>query len=170
MDPPAAIVAESPFRPRRTKLSLSLPTAMVNWFEALKTPASPSTFTSAPTPMAPNSCMAASEPRWPALWISLAATDSGYGSERSSTMTRRRIVTNRTPRMPPTIMSELAVRYSARLKLLKLQICRMTKAGIVKIAPAATDSPMEPTVRAKFSSRSEPFIMRSTAMPMTAAG
>jgi hypothetical protein len=40
----------------------------------------------------------------------------------------------------------------------------------VKIAPAATDSPIEPTVRAKFSSSSEPFIMRSTAMPITAAG
>ena len=53
---------------------------------------------------------------------------------------------------------------------MKLHIWRMTKAGIVKIAPAATDSPIEPTVLAKFSSRSEPFIMRSTAMPMTAAG
>ncbi len=46
----------------------------------------------------------------------------------------------------------------------------MTNAGIVKMAPAATDSPIEPTVRAKFSSRSEPFIMRRTAMPITAAG
>ncbi len=46
----------------------------------------------------------------------------------------------------------------------------MTNAGMVKIAPAATDSPIEPTVRAMFSSRIEPFIMRSTAMPMTAAG
>ncbi len=46
----------------------------------------------------------------------------------------------------------------------------MTNAGMVKIAPAATDSPIEPTVRAMFSSRIEPFMMRSTAMPMTAAG
>ena len=46
----------------------------------------------------------------------------------------------------------------------------MTKAGIVKIAPAATDSPIEPTVRAKFSSRTLPLNRRSTAMPMTAAG
>jgi len=38
------------------------------------------------------------------------------------------------------------------------------------MAPAATDSPMEPTVRAKFSSRSDPLKIRSTAMPMTAAG
>ncbi len=41
---------------------------------------------------------------------------------------------------------------------------------MVKIAPAATDSPMEPTVRVMFSSSSEPRMMRSTAMPMTAAG
>ena len=38
------------------------------------------------------------------------------------------------------------------------------------MAPAATDSPMEPTVRAMFSSSSEPFISRSSAMEMTAAG
>ena len=67
-------------------------------------------------------------------------------------------------------MSALAVRYSVRSKLLKVQIWRITKAGIVKIAPAATDSPIEPTVRAKFSSSSDPFIRRSTAMPITAAG
>ena len=67
---------------------------------------------SAPTPMAWKSWIAASAPRWPALWISLAATDSGNGSARSSTMTRRRIVTNRMPRMPPTIMRAVAVRYS----------------------------------------------------------
>ena len=41
---------------------------------------------------------------------------------------------------------------------------------MVKIAPAATDSPIEPTVRAIFSSSSEPFISRSSAMPITAAG
>ncbi len=46
----------------------------------------------------------------------------------------------------------------------------MTNAGIVKMAPAATDSPIEPTVRAKFSSRSDPLMIRRTAIPMTAAG
>ena len=46
----------------------------------------------------------------------------------------------------------------------------MTKAGSVKIAPAATDSPIDPTVRAKFSSsRLPPNILR-TAMLITAAG
>ena len=50
------------------------------------------------------------------------------------------------------------------------QMPRITNAGIVKMAPAATDSPMDPTVRAKFSSRMEPFISRRMAMPMTAAG
>ncbi len=61
---------------------------------------------SAPTPIARNSCIAASEPRWPALWISLAATDSGKGSDGSSTITRRRIVTMKIPRMPPRIISD----------------------------------------------------------------
>jgi len=41
---------------------------------------------------------------------------------------------------------------------------------MVKTAPAATDSPIEPTVRAMFSSSSEPPISRSSAMPITAAG
>ena len=41
---------------------------------------------------------------------------------------------------------------------------------MVKIAPAATDSPMEPAVRAMFSSSSDPFQARKTAMAMTAAG
>ncbi len=50
------------------------------------------------------------------------------------------------------------------------QMPLMTKAGIVKMAPAATDSPMLPTVRAMFSSRMVPFISLMRAMPMTAAG
>ena len=41
---------------------------------------------------------------------------------------------------------------------------------MVKIAPAATDSPIEPMVRAMFSSSSDPFISFSSAMPITAAG
>ncbi len=41
---------------------------------------------------------------------------------------------------------------------------------MVKAAPAATDSPIDPTVRAKFSSSTLPLNRRSTAMPMTAAG
>jgi hypothetical protein len=46
----------------------------------------------------------------------------------------------------------------------------ITNAGMVKMAPAATDSPIEPTVRAMFSSSSDPFINRSSAIEMTAAG
>ena len=45
-----------------------------------------------------------------------------------------------------------------------------TNAGMVNTAPAATDSPIEPIVRAMFSSRIEPFISRRMAMPITAAG
>ena len=77
LTPPAGICVASAFRPSRTKPSFSLPTATGKVFEALNTPASPSSLITAPTPMAPNSCFAASAPRWPALWISLAATDSG---------------------------------------------------------------------------------------------
>ncbi len=51
-----------------------------------------------------------------------------------------------------------------------VQSLRITNAGMVKIAPAATDSPIEPTVRAKFSSSTLPLNRRSTAIPMTAAG
>jgi hypothetical protein len=41
---------------------------------------------------------------------------------------------------------------------------------MVKTAPAATDSPMEPAVRARFSSSTDPLRSLSTAMLMTAAG
>ncbi len=41
---------------------------------------------------------------------------------------------------------------------------------MVKMAPEATPSPIEPLVRAMFSSSSEPFQARKTAMLMTAAG
>jgi hypothetical protein len=43
-------------------------------------------------------------------------------------------------------------------------------AGSVKIAPAATDSPIDPAVRAKFSSRMLPRPSRNTAMLITACG
>ena len=43
-------------------------------------------------------------------------------------------------------------------------------AGKVNIAPAATDSPIEPTVRAKFSSSIDPFNVFNNAIPITAAG
>ena len=46
----------------------------------------------------------------------------------------------------------------------------MRKAGIVKIAPAATDSPIDPAVRAMFSSSSDPFHARMAAIAITAAG
>ena len=43
-------------------------------------------------------------------------------------------------------------------------------AGMVKIAPAAMPSPIEPAVRAMFSSSSDPFQARIAAMAITAAG
>ena len=174
MIPPAATFGESSLRPRRTKLSRNRPTCRLNSFWSLKRP-KPALETirmRAPTPMARNSCSAASEPFWPALWISLAATDSGNCSDESSTMTRRRIVTNMIPSSPPRIISDDDTRYSCHMFAeSNFQRLRMTNAGIVKIAPAATDSPIEPTVRAKFSSRIVLSLnSRSTAIPMTAAG
>ena len=75
------------------------------------------------------------------------------------------------PRVPPSIISAADIRYSSAMcARSNFQNLRMTNAGSVKIAPAATDSPIDPTVRAKFSSSMLPLNRRSTAMPMTAAG
>ena len=46
----------------------------------------------------------------------------------------------------------------------------MTNAGRVKMAPAATDSPIDPAVRQIFSSSTDPLNARNAAMPITAAG
>ena len=113
--------------------------------------------------------MAAPSPRWPALWISAAAVDSGKGRSRSSTITRRSSVTKKMPRKPPTIIRALE-RAQASVVEKSLQQPAMKNPGIVNTAPAAIDSPIEPTVRAMFSSRIEPLNSRSTAMPMMAAG
>ena len=53
---------------------------------------------------------------------------------------------------------------------MNLCVWNKTNAGMVKTAPAATDSPIDPMVRAMFSSSSDPFISFSSAMPITAAG
>jgi hypothetical protein len=103
------------------------------------------------------------------MWICDAATDSGNGRSGSSTITRRSSVTKSIPRNPPTIMSAVDFQYASTEEKLP-QAPEITKAGIVKIAPAATDSPIEPTVRAMFSSRMVPFPSLRIAMPMTAAG
>ena len=169
--PPAVIFDEVSVRPSLTKLCLTVPTPISKSLPARKMPKPSSSLMTAPTPIAWNSCIAASVPRWPALWISLAATDSGNGRPGSSTITRRRIVTNMIPRMPPRIISAAESRYSSHMCAgSNVQSLRMTNAGMVKIAPAATDSPIEPTVRAKFSSSTLPLNRRSTAIPMTAAG
>ena len=84
-------------------------------------------------------------------------------------MTRRSSVTKKMPRKPPTIIRALDRAHASGDEKL-LQQPAMRNAGIVKMAPAAIDSPIEPTVRAMFSSRMEPLKMRSTAMPMMAAG
>ena len=50
------------------------------------------------------------------------------------------------------------------------QALAIRNAGMVKIAPAAIPSQIEPAVRAMFSSRSDPFHARMAAMAITAAG
>src|SRR5205085_5176586 len=74
-----------------------------------------------------------------------------------------------TPRMLPTIQSAVDFQYASRQPN-EGHAPEITKAGIVKMAPAAKPSPMDPAVRAIFSSSSEPFHTRSTAMAITAAG
>jgi hypothetical protein len=71
--------------------------------------------------------------------------------------------------MLPTTMSMVDFKY-ASLNPKEGHTPAMTKAGSVKMAPAATDSPIEPAVRAMFSSRMEPLKRRRNAMLMTAAG
>ena len=173
MTPPVATLAESLVRPRRTKVCLTVPMPMWASLAARKMPKPSISFTTQPAIPARNNCSAASAPFWPALWISLAATDSGNGSVGSSTITRRSTVTNMIPSRPPRIISADDTgswRQKSPAPNCQPGSFRMTKAGIVKMAPAATDSPMEPTVLAKFSSRTLPLKTRRKAMPMTAAG
>ena len=76
------------------------------------------------------------------------------------------------PSVPPIIIRATDFQYSGA-RTLGVSVGHrpaITNAGMVKMAPAATDSPIEPTVRAMFSSSSEPFIKRSSAIEMTAAG
>ncbi len=60
--------------------------------------------------MEPNTSPAPELPPWPALTISVQATDSGNGSEVSSMKERRSRMTNSTPRMPPMSSSSVPCR------------------------------------------------------------
>jgi hypothetical protein len=84
-------------------------------------------------------------------------------------MPRRTSDTNKTPSTLPTSISAVDFQYAVPGEKSSHER-EITNAGIVKIAPAATDSPIDPAVRAMFSSRIEPLKIRSTAMPITAAG
>ena len=84
-------------------------------------------------------------------------------------MTRRNSVTKKMPRKPPTIIRALDLAHATGDEK-SLQQPAITNAGSVNTAPAAIDSPIEPMVRAMFSSRIEPLNRRSTAIPMMAAG
>ena len=110
-------------------------------------------------------------PASPATCTSAHAVPSGYGSFPCSRLIRnaRSGIMNSTPRSPPksaTIVistSEIATVGSVR--------CQMKSAGIVKITPAASDSPAEPIVWTMFVSSTVPRpVSRKTATAMTAAG
>ena len=74
-----------------------------------------------------------------------------------------------TPSTLPTKISTDVFQYaSPKLKL--GHACAIRNAGMVKMAPEATPSPMDPLVREMFSSSREPFQARMTAMLITAAG
>ncbi len=84
-------------------------------------------------------------------------------------MTRRTNETKSTPRMLPTTINAVDFQY-ASFGAKEGQAPEIKNAGSVKMAPAATDSPMEPAVRAMFSSSTDPLNTRKTAIPTTAAG
>lgn len=76
----------------------------------------------------------------------------------------------RTPRTAPqTVMREIVRRLGSPISP---SFAQRNSAGIVKIAPAATDSPAEPIVWTMLLSRIEFFLrmMRVTPIAMTAAG
>ena len=99
-------------------------------------------------------------------------------------MTRRISETNSTPSTDPTMISAVDFKYAGSFASAHMlaqnpsplgidgapHTCAMKNAGKVNTAPAATDSPIDPAVRAMFSSRMVPLPNRSTAMPITAAG
>ena len=76
---------------------------------------------------------------------------------------------NNTPRMLPTMIRAVDFQYATPGSN-EGHALAIRNAGIVKIAPAATDSPIDPAVRAIFSSSSDPFHARMAAMAITAAG
>ena len=75
------------------------------------------------------------------------------------------MMTKSTPSTPPMPMISIASR-----RLNSVQAPAIMKAGMVKMAPATSDSPTEAVVRARFSSRILPLKTRRAAIATTAAG
>jgi len=71
--------------------------------------------------------------------------------------------------MLPTMISAVDFQYASAKRNDGHALARRN-AGNVKIAPAATDSPIDPAVRAMFSSSRDPFHARIAAIAITAAG
>src|SRR6202040_561524 len=84
-------------------------------------------------------------------------------------MARRTREMKRTPRMLPTMIRAVDFQYASAKRNDGHALARRN-AGNVKIAPAATDSPIDPAVRAIFSSSRDPFQARIAAIAITAAG
>ena len=84
-------------------------------------------------------------------------------------MPRRTSEMNSTPRTLPTIINAVDFQYASAGRN-EGHAFAIRNAGSVKIAPAATDSPIDPAVRAIFSSSSVPFHARIAAIAITAAG
>jgi hypothetical protein len=94
--------------PRRR--SEPLPGEMIFCHFAARNLSSVRTVNRAPKPIPARRCPAPFAPAWPALWMEAAATDSGKGRSFSPMRTRRVIVTNMMPRIPPAARMAVAVR------------------------------------------------------------
>ena len=122
--------------------------------------------------MPANTVFALAPPSSPAKSTSAQAVPSGYGSTPCSfTISALRSgIINSTPRTPPTrAINEIVSKFGASVFP---SFAHKNKAGSVKIAPAAKDSPAEPIVCTILLSKIESFfiITRITPIEITAAG
>ena len=126
----------------------------------------------APSPIPANTVEAFAPPSSPARRTSAHAIPSGYGSTPCSSTIRalRRGTMKSTPRKPPNKAINVISRKPG-ISILPSSAQR-NSAGIVKIAPAARDSPAEPIVCTALLSKIEFLrkITRITPIEITAAG
>ena len=127
-----------------------------------KPPMLPRALKTAPSPKAVKMPFISAPPRSPALRTSAQATPSGYLSSFCSTiMARRKGIIMVTPMTPP----ESAMRVVSQ-NLNSVQIPVTTRAGTVKMIPAARLSPELAMVCTMLFSRIVPRLSRPRRMPM----